>query len=483
MAEERKQIFREQSLDKLSSPDRLDQLLRVVRPRAWVSLTTLGVGIAIAVVWSVVGRIPSTVDGSGILVRPKQVVPFQTPASGQLASISASVGTIIRKGELLATLHLPKLEERLKLEQIKLEEFSDRTAQMTLLERSLATSERDHLQLERTLIQERIGTIKIAAERFRGKSEQFISMQRASVAIGKETAAQLGQALSERLAARTELLELETPLIGADSVLEVRERVIANQLYVADLDTREHELELRANTARETFDRQMDQINGLELDLHALALRDVVITSKLEEDELRSDSERQEIARTILELSTQFQHESRIIADHDGKVLEITASIGEQLAMGERLGKIEIDDPSAKLMVLAYFTVRDGKRLASPGEDLRFRITPATVERERFGSIEGRIVRVSDYPVTTAAAAHQIGDLETARTLLGGESRIEVLAELSIGETPTGYLWTSGSGPVDAAITAGTTAQVRVTVEKLAPITLILPFLGNPSDP
>jgi HlyD family secretion protein len=45
----------------------------------------------------------------------------------------------------------------------------------------------------------------------------------------------------------------------------------------------------------------------------------------------------------------------------------------------------------------------------------------------------------------------------------------------------TGYAWTSGSGPKDTKITAGTTAQVRVTIEKKAPITLVLPFLKSTS--
>lgn len=475
MPEERKQIFREQSLDKLSSPDRLDQLLRVVQPHAWVSLAALGVGILLAVLWSIFGRIPSTVNGTGILVRPKQVVPFQTPASGQLATILVSAGTSVLRGDLLATLHLPNLEERLKLEQIKLEQVSDRTEQMTILERRLAESERKHIQMQRELIEERIEKIAVAAERFKSKSNQYIGKQRASVAIGKETAAQLGEALEERQTARKDLAAMG--LISQDQVLEIRERVIANQLHIADLDEREHELDLREMIAHESYDRKMDLIRDLRLDLSKLELQEVAITRTLREDELLSTSERQDIERNIQELMVRLSNESRVVSEHDGTVIEITASIGEQLAIGDRLGKIEIDDPSAKLMAVAYFTIRDGKRL-EPG--LKIRIAPSTVERERFGSIEGRVVRVSDYPVTTAAAAHQIGDFEMARALLGGESRIEVVAELYTDEdTATHYRWTSGRGPGDARITAGTTAQVRVTVEELAPITLILPFLRS----
>ena len=83
---------------------------------------------------------------------------------------------------------------------------------------------------------------------------------------------------------------------------------------------------------------------------------------------------------------------------------------------------------------------------------------------------------------TIDAAANQIGDKEMARTLLGGESRIEVLAELEPDpESYTKYKWTSGLGPQGIEISPGTTAQVRVTIEELAPITLILPFLKSAS--
>ena len=37
MAQEKRQIFRKESLEKLSSPERLDQLLRVVRPQGWMT--------------------------------------------------------------------------------------------------------------------------------------------------------------------------------------------------------------------------------------------------------------------------------------------------------------------------------------------------------------------------------------------------------------------------------------------------------------
>ena len=118
-----RQIFRTRSLEKMSSPDRLDELLRVVRPHAWIPLVSVGGGIALVLVWSLFGRVPVTANGTGVLVRPKQVVAFQSAASGSLASIVVRVGETVQKGDVLANLRLPTLEKQLEQEEAKLEHF------------------------------------------------------------------------------------------------------------------------------------------------------------------------------------------------------------------------------------------------------------------------------------------------------------------------------------------------------------------------
>jgi hypothetical protein len=69
MAEEKISIFRKESLERLSSPEQLDQLMQVVNAKSWIPLATLGSLVALALVWSVLGRIPMTAVGRGALVR------------------------------------------------------------------------------------------------------------------------------------------------------------------------------------------------------------------------------------------------------------------------------------------------------------------------------------------------------------------------------------------------------------------------------
>ncbi len=84
-------MFRQEALERLSSPERLDQTLKVVNPKAWIPLATAGSLVAVALGWSIFGRIPLTVEGRGVLIQPRRVVPFQSPSDGHLVELKRQV--------------------------------------------------------------------------------------------------------------------------------------------------------------------------------------------------------------------------------------------------------------------------------------------------------------------------------------------------------------------------------------------------------
>ncbi len=65
-------LFRQESLERLSSPERLDELMQVASPRRWLPLGTVAVLFGVGLVWSVVGRIPVTAQGQGMLVQGEE---------------------------------------------------------------------------------------------------------------------------------------------------------------------------------------------------------------------------------------------------------------------------------------------------------------------------------------------------------------------------------------------------------------------------
>lgn len=61
-------LFRKKALEKLQSPEQLNQLLTVTSPKGWLSLAALGVLLLAAMLWGIVGTIQASVSGTGTLV-------------------------------------------------------------------------------------------------------------------------------------------------------------------------------------------------------------------------------------------------------------------------------------------------------------------------------------------------------------------------------------------------------------------------------
>jgi HlyD family secretion protein len=84
---------------------------------------------------------------------------------------------------------------------------------------------------------------------------------------------------------------------------------------------------------------------------------------------------------------------------------------------------------------------------------------------------------VAAYPASREAAAAAIGNVELVGALADRGGVLEIEVELQQADTPSGYRWTS-RGP-NRRFTVGTAADVRVTVERRAPVSFLLPWLHD----
>jgi hypothetical protein len=99
-----KQIFREQALDRLSSPEQLDRLMSLTSPRQWLALASVGCLFAVLGVWGVCGSIATMIDANGVITRPGGVVTARAVCSGPVVKILVQVGDMVRSGQELAHL-------------------------------------------------------------------------------------------------------------------------------------------------------------------------------------------------------------------------------------------------------------------------------------------------------------------------------------------------------------------------------------------
>src|SRR5262245_34150438 len=94
-------MFRQVTLDRMSSPGQLDRLITLTPPTGWAALAALAALVATITAWSVFGSVPTRVSGAGILVeRGGQVFDAMAPAAGVLAMV-APVGTIVHQGDVV----------------------------------------------------------------------------------------------------------------------------------------------------------------------------------------------------------------------------------------------------------------------------------------------------------------------------------------------------------------------------------------------
>jgi multidrug resistance efflux pump len=98
----KRQIFRQVALERLSSPEQLDQLMRVTTPRGWLALLAL-IGLIVTVVgWSFSDTIPTEVVGKGILLRGGRVLSVVSSTPGQVDAVLVRVGDIVEQGQAIA---------------------------------------------------------------------------------------------------------------------------------------------------------------------------------------------------------------------------------------------------------------------------------------------------------------------------------------------------------------------------------------------
>lgn len=62
-------VFRKVALDRLSSPEELDQVLRVTTPHSWIALSAFMAATFVALAWAVLGEVTTQVGGDGVIVR------------------------------------------------------------------------------------------------------------------------------------------------------------------------------------------------------------------------------------------------------------------------------------------------------------------------------------------------------------------------------------------------------------------------------
>ena len=465
-----RELFRKKSLERLSSPERLDQLLRVVDQKTWLPLGAMAVLVLSVLVWSIVATIPLNVEGKGILLRPKHVVEVQARGTGRLLEIEVQPGGSVEEGTVLARIAKPELIKQIQLQQAKAAQLTDQSRRAGDLRDQRTVLEESSTRTQSDLLRKHIHELERVAEELREQRLQSIAKERERLQEQLERARELSASVQERM---EKLLEQEN-LFSDKQQDELKESHIESVERLIRIEGDLSELASDELQAEEDYLNRLKHIGDLRYEREGLGVREKELAQENLEEEGSYEQQIADVNREIERLELRLDEETRIVSEHAGIVLEVSVVPGQILEPGDRIGSFQVIDPDEPLISLTYFTVRDGKRLE---EDSMIRVTPDTVERQRFGSIKGRIRKVGPYPVSLSEVRTMVGNRAVAEVLTSAGHLIEVEATLDEMEGAPGvYAWTSSKGR-DVALSAGITTTARVAVEEVRPIALVLPFL------
>lgn len=423
---EAKQIFRSVALERLSSPEQLDQLMQVTTPRGWLLLVGVGALLVTALVWGVLGSVPERIPGQGILIRSGGVLEVEAPGDGRVTDVAVRVGDVVSEGQVVARIARQDLVLRIQQARAQVAELRRRHDQQRQF------GERD-VQLQGAWLAQR--------------REQL----RATIEAGESTL----RALNDRIASEEQL---------------VQQGLITRQALLATTQQRD-QAEERVRQSRSEL---------VQLDAEGGQVRNTNQKAVQESQAALTEAER-ELARLENELRTT----SEVTSPYTGRVLEVMAEQGSMVDRGQPILTVDLTGKAVKgLEAILYIPSVHGKKI-KPGMEVQ--IAPSTVKKEEFGYLLGTVTYVSDFPVTPQGMTRVLKNEQLVTTLSGDDAPYEIHVDLLPDpDNVSTYRWTSSEGP-PLRIQSGTLATAGIVVERRRPILMVIPQLRKhtaaPADP
>src|SRR4029453_16759011 len=201
------ELFRKSALDKLASPERLDELMEVTPGKGWVALATVGALFAGLVVWSIFGSIPERIDGQGMLVRGGGLRQLRAGGDGTLTGLSIKINDLVKEGQVVGQISQLGSSEEIKSAK-----------------QALDQAQRDY-EMSRVEDERTIAGIRAPMQGLEGdkRSTQTL-LQRARADL-----ARLQQSLRDGLVTRGTVDQAQRDVAGFEATLTGKDGQISNQ--------------------------------------------------------------------------------------------------------------------------------------------------------------------------------------------------------------------------------------------------------------
>jgi len=411
-------LFRKKALEKLSSPEQLDQMMCYVASKQWVLLLACLVLLLSLLLWGIFGSVPTKISGIGILKGTGNVVEMGPKNGGRIIQIAVSINDYVGKGQPLAWIEQTDIEEKMDEAKKKLENLCKQLAKAEATEVSR-----------------------------KGYEDTYLKKQR--------------QTLNTSIAAAEKRLEL----------LREMERKYA-RLYEKRLVTEKQYLDIRDDCTQ-----VMGDILTYQENLAKLSVSTVESQAKWEKE--RRDLEYQILQQQeqVRQLETTYSENCVLKSTVSGYVAGVYKNLGEIVGDKETIFVVEqvTQEEENILYAQTYVSAGEGEEVY---ENMEALVSPIMTKEEEYGSIRGRVWYFSKAPVSKKTMLNMLGEENLVNQIVQQKGAVMLLMVelLSSDSTVSGYEWTSGKGP-PVKIGRNTICNVEIVTRRQKPITLALPFL------
>jgi len=410
-------LFSEKEIQKMASPERLDTMVAVTKPRGWIVLTAFCLLITELLVWSIFGSLSLTITGQGILMKDR-VIQIEAGSDGRVKSL-APVGGRVTIGTIIAELDLSSLASEEKLESARLNDLTQENLRATPLEQA--------------------------------------DLKRKIAALNDEL-----QKLPQQIASATEVLN------RSKAEYERAQRNLAMQIITqAQLNTT-----LQASaTAAADLQQKQTRYRTIEAEVSNAATQ---TEEKIKARQLEIDN----LQRKVAQMKSSLESGSKIEASVAGTILEHTASLDEIISPKTVLMTIEPDNTD--MIALIFVPAEEAKKIplnerGGPVSPVQARLNPSTVKAEEYGFMLGEVRDIAAYPSSAEGIKALLRNEALVQKLMEKGPPIQIRTTiLKDSNVFSGFRWSSSQGP-QVRIATGTMCKATFEVERRRPISYVIP--------
>ena len=409
-------LFRKSALQKLSSPERLDQAITIIKLQGWIGLCALAALLVGVFVWSLVGSIPEKVNGSGVLINSNGLLSVTYASGGVVKGVFLENGEKVFKGQVIARIERQDLMEEVQVASQKLANLQ---------------------------------------KRYESDSQLYLK----------------SAGLTDKMLAKNEIdldsqiKTLDTQIADAQKKEQAMKELyddglITNTAYIETRNTLFNLQRQKQETERQLLNAGVDRIKSAGSSNQQLL------------------SLQQQIDEARMQLTIQqenYENATRVISPESGTVYEVSIAKGSYISPGATIAVIEpFSSNGSTLEATMFFAGRDGKRVKS---GMTIDVSPSTVKQEEYGYIQGIVTSVSKFPATPQYIQATFQNQSLTQAFSHLEAPIEIKVRLIPDiKTVSGYKWSSSKGPAETLET-GILCSGAVTVSEQRPIALVIPLI------